>query len=226
LKKRGVGVSYLTAFILIFGICLWTAQSFGNNVLSDCQLGLYWTSNWFQFESLFQESAFTLGLLFLLWLVQAVNGSARNRTAETAAQGVLILAMAISMISLKAYLFPFAPPTQAQVYAAIDYYHPIPDVLVEERAAPPLSYDDAPDVEFRENPVNDPRIDKQLSEIFTSRSSPTVADMERLHNCVAEQKRAAAQWEVDRKIIQDFEREKELLVNPSRPRDWRDDLDS
>lgn len=226
LKSKGVGLSCLTAFILVFGICIWTAQVFATTAFSDCQLGLYWTSNWFQHGSLFQSSTLTLGLLLLLWASRALNGSVRNRASETAAQGVLILALAIWMISLKAFLFPFASPTKAQMFAAIEYVFPTAYALEVDPVTPRFSYGDAPNVEFTENPMNDPTINKQLSDIFTSRYSPTAADMERLHLCVAEQRRAAAQWEKDRKILQDFEREKELSVIPSRPRDWRDDLDS
>lgn len=225
LKTRGAGFPFLSAFILVFGICIWTAQVFATTTFSDCELGLYWTSNWFQYRSLFQSSAFALGLFVILWAVRAASGSVRGRAAETVAQGVLLLALAIWMTSLKAYLFPFAHPTKAQVDAVIGFLHPPPYVLEEERVGLPISRGDLPDVEFTENPMNDPKINKRLPEIFTSRYSPTAADMERLQLCIVEQRRAVAQWEKDRKALEDFERELERQVKPGRPRDWREELD-
>jgi hypothetical protein len=225
LKARGAGFPLLSAFILVFGICIWTAQVFATTTFSDCEFGLFWTSNWFHYRSLFQTSAFALGLLVILWTFGAASGSVRGRAAETAAQGVLLLALAIWLTSLKAYLFPFAQPTKAQVDALIGFLHPLPYLLEEERVGLPISRGDLPDVEFTENPMNDPKINKRLPEIFTSRYSPTAADMERLELCVVEQGRAAAQWEKDRKALEDFERDKERQVKPVRPRDWREELD-
>lgn len=224
-KSKSTGSSSLSLLIVVFGICVWIAQVFATTAFSDCQLGLFWTSDWFEYGSLFQICALAFCLLGLLWLLKACSGSARKRAAETVAQGVLLLALAVWMISLKAYLFPFASPTKSQVDAVVDYLHPPPFALEGERDAFAVSHSDAPEVEFTENPRWDPRINKRLPEIFTGRYSPTVADMERLKACVAEQNRAAVQWEKDRKTLEDFEREQERSVKPSRPSDWREDLD-
>lgn len=227
-ERRVAGLLSLTVVIVLFGAIVRIVQIPSTIWYSDCQFAAFWVSGWFEFSSLFQWTALTLALLSVLWLATLMLRDARSHTAQTLMQGLVLASLWIWLLSLKAYLFPFAEPSAAHYAALANRLNKADAIIVDAEDRPPARWPQGippPQIEFSERPLWRPEINKRLPEIFTSRFSPTGADYERMQTCVAEQKRALAQYEKDRETLKDYWRRVDLAVSPRRPRDWREEVD-
>lgn len=224
--RRSGGPSPLTSVIIGFGVIIWFAQFVPTTIYSDCAYAAYWVTGWFEFKSLFQWAGLALGLIAVLWLAHLFIREVRRDTAEMIMQGVMIVALAVWFVSLKAYLFPFAYPGAAQYSAIVGALHRANPLLEDSdllltrwpEGFPP------PEVEFERHPLFYPVVNKRMPEIFTSEYSPTGADYKRMQSCVAEQKRALVQYERDRQALRAYWREVDERLEPARPRDWREEV--
>lgn len=190
----------------------------------DCEYPEYWVGGWFSFSSVYQMVAAAIAAGGALWLVSFLDRETRKNWGEALAQGVILFAFAFWLVAVKSYLFPYATPTQARMMAIVGTVFP---------TYGPFEYDDyprpdddepgRPTVEFETHPANIPAINKKTAEIFTSKYSPTGADMQRLKACVAEQRRALAQWKIDRETLRVWYDEEFYREKPRRPRDWKEE---
>ncbi|MEK7264965.1 MAG: hypothetical protein AAB227_02595 [Pseudomonadota bacterium] len=224
-ERRNTGLSPLTTIVIGVGAIIWFAQIVPTLIYSDCQSAAYWLSGYFKFTSLYQWTGLAIGALLALWAASLFLREARGGVAEAVMQGVVLAALALWFISLKAYLFPFAFPGAASYASVMDRLHPMPVMLESELGLRSFWVEGLPqlEVEFDQNPMRNPAIAKRLPEIFTSAYSPTAADFERLDRCVAEQHRALAQYRKDNEAIDDYRRRADLALRPTRPRDWREE---
>jgi hypothetical protein len=225
IARRVIGLLPLTAVIILFGAIVGIIGIFSTTRFSDCEFAAFWASGWFEFSSLFQWIAVAIAASIVLWLASLIDRDGGKAWGETLAQGALLFALAFWLLAIKSYLFPYATPAHARMIAIVDAAFPRTVVFDEE--FDPRARDgnpDRPQVEFEDHPMFNPAINKRLPEIFTSRFSPTAADYKRMQACVAEQKRALAQYEKDRETLKVYWRRVDLAASPKRPRDWRDEL--
>lgn len=224
-ERRQFGLSPLTAIVIGIGTIIWFAQIIPTFGYSDCQYAAYWVSGYFEFASLFQWTGLAIGGLLALWAASLFLREARGAVAETIMQGVLLAALALWFISLKAYLFPFSFPGAATYASLMDRFYPKPPLFESEQDLQTIWVEGSPppEIEFEDDPMQNPAIAKRLPEIFTSANSPTGADFARLDRCLAEQRRALAQYRKDNEAIIAYLRRAELAARPARPRDWREE---
>jgi len=225
-RKRGTwaALSPLSVAIIGAGLVIWFAQFVPTTVYSDCGYALYWVGGWFSFTSAFQWIAATVAALFALWMVSFLDRETRMNWGEALAQGALLFAFAFWLVAIKSYLFPYSAPTQARMAAIVGTLFPaILPIEYENYPQPGADDPGRPKVEFDTHPLNDPAINKKTAEIFTSKYSPTVADMQRLEACVAEQRRALTQYKLDRETLRVWYEEEFYREKPKRPRDWKEE---
>ncbi|OFW98604.1 MAG: hypothetical protein A3E78_01775 [Alphaproteobacteria bacterium RIFCSPHIGHO2_12_FULL_63_12] len=222
-KSAWAGPSPVTALIIGLALVIWFAQVVPSTLYSECAYAAYWVSGWFSFTSLFQWTVVAIVAATVLWLVSFLDREQRRSWGEKLAQGAVILALAFWAVAIKSFLFPFASPPLAHTTMVVNALFPT-DVRLETELAS-LDGPDAPqrpNVEFENHPLSYPAINRKTGEIFTSGFSPTGADMRRLEQCLAEQKRALAQYEKDRETLRAFMEDEFRAMKPVRPRDWRD----
>ncbi|HNR77539.1 MAG TPA: hypothetical protein PKM48_10450 [Parvularculaceae bacterium] len=223
--KRRAGPSPLSIVIIGLALVVWLTQFVPTTIYAECGYALYWVNGWFSFASLFQWMGVAIAAAIILWLVSFFDCEARKAWGEALMQGVLLVTLGFWLFAIKSFLFPYAFPNQAQMMTAVNFINPLDITLVTE-PSPRIGDDDPlrPVVEFEDHPYFDPAIDKKLNEIFISEYSPTGADMMRLEACVAEQRRALAQWKLDRETLRAWYDEEFYRDKPKRPRDWREEV--
>jgi len=216
--------SPLTVAIVALALILWFANFVPTTLYSGCDYAAYWVGGWFSFSSLFQWVAVAIAASIVLWLVSLLDRDRRKALGETLAQGALLFALAFWLLAVKSYLFPHAAPTHTRMIAIVGALFPMEAVLVREDH-PLVGAGDPgrPRVEFEDHPFDNPAINKKMEDIFTSRYSPTAADMKRLEACLAEQRRALAQWKLDRETLRAWYDDEFYREKPKRPRDWKEE---
>jgi hypothetical protein len=226
-KRTGllVPTALLSSSIMTLALIVWFANSFSVSIFTDCSYAAYWMSGWNTFTSLFQMTGAVIGLMCALWFASHFACGSPDGRVEPLLQGVILVTLAFWLIATKSFLLPHGWPRLTQVAEIVNAAFPR-HALLEEEPSPIAGYDDArrPEVEFDRHPMSYPEINKRLGEIFTSRFSPTGDEMNRLGDCVVEQRRAFDQYKEDQAILREFEKEVLLSTPPKRPRDWREDV--
>lgn len=222
--RKWAGPSPLTATILGLALIIWFSQFVPTTIYADCSYAAYWVGGWFSFTSIFQWTGVAIIAAAVLWIVSLLDREQRKAWGEKLAQGAVLFTLAFWFVAIKAFLFPYAAPQLAQMTAVVNALFPN-DIILASELSPLAGADDPqrPKVEFENHPLSYPAINKKLGEIFTNKYSPTNADMTRLEECVAEQRRALAQWKKDQETLRAFEDDRFRAIKPARPRDWRDE---
>ena len=223
-KSKWGGPLPLSITLIALSLIIWFAHFASMIAYADCAHVAFWVGGWFSFTSLFQWTGVAIAAATLLWAASFLNPASRKAWGEALAQGALLFTLGFWLLAVKSYVFPFATPSEAQMNAIVGAAFPM-DAVLEAEPYPPRPVDpDKPKVEFEDFPLFDPSINKRPGEIFTSRFSPTAADMKRLDACVAEQRRAIAQWKIDRETLRKYYDKFDYRQKPKRPLDWREEI--
>ncbi|MEZ5921164.1 MAG: hypothetical protein R3C60_07385 [Parvularculaceae bacterium] len=199
-RRQRPGVSLFTAFIAGFSLVITVIQMFVLNTSAECAYAGFWITGWFGFASVFHFAAVAVSTLGILFLIRIIAGYERN-AAEAAMQGVLISSLIAFMLALKAFVFPYGTPSSDQYASLVNQLSPMRAVLLEEPITEATAFDwpfDYPAPPPRPvRPDRDPSINKRISEIFTSRNSPTLGEYSRLKQCISEYRSAREHYPAD-----------------------------
>lgn len=183
------GVSHFSIVLIAFGLIVWTANLFAQITMDVCRYAEFWLAGWFETQSLLQTAGAALALLTALFLIRAfARNASRESVTETLMQGLLVAALILALGAVKAYLLPFAFPSEAVYASVLKFEYPPAPLLVEEEL-PAWPYDYPP-------PPVDPRDlpDAPLKEIFSHRDSPWRSELEAARQCAADYAAARAAY--------------------------------
>ncbi len=209
--KRSIAISSFTIFLLGFGLSYWFFHFYTTTLMVGCEYPSAWLEGWENFWSPFQVIGLAISLCMAIWLLRFASHKNLNHM-ETAFQFVFILGLCGAFLAQKAYFFPYATPSQAQVTRVVSvFYHRA--ILFEENERV-LEYDirdnwefDYPPPPFARKPEW-PGYNNELhippEEIFLSKDSPTYADFKRLSACYENYRNAETQYARDMKIWEKY----------------------
>lgn len=203
--RRTFAISFFTIFLLGFGLVYWIL-----NVITvtasfiECEYAFFWTWNWPKFVSAFQLFGAAISLSFLVWIVRLLVLNGKNKI-ESGLQLIFILSLAAAFAAQKAYLFPYATPSRAQMDRIISLISPSDIRLMEANdliesdfhSNWKYDYPKPPFSEAPEYPARNRKINRRLTEIFQSKNSPQGVEFLEIRQCVHNYHNAVAQFEKD-----------------------------
>lgn len=209
--KRSTAVSSFTIFLLGFGLTYWFFHFYTTTVMVGCEYPIAWLEGWPHFWSPFQITGLAISLCALIWLLRLLNKKSLNRV-ETLFQFIFVLGLCGAFLAQKAYFFPHATPSQAQVTRVVSvFYHRVR--LIEEydlineydvRDNWEYNYPQPPFAREPEWPASNSSLNVPPGEIFLNKDSPTHADFKRLRVCYENYRNAKIQYERDMEIWESY----------------------
>lgn len=212
-KNVLLAISPFSIFLIGFGICLWSFYVVSLIAHVECRNAAIWLDGWFTFSSPLQWTGVIIVLAAYVWIFRIITLQKIN-IIETLFQGVLILALAIGLVTIKVTVLPYGDPSHRQVSKLANLYFPTAPRLVEEDEPVNLfptdptewryDYPPPPDVEFEEDPRFSREYNKTTFQIFRSKASPLPSEMEALRQCYMESDRAIKQFIKDRETLKEY----------------------